>query len=42
MLPAQSEQERKRAVYEFEKIYEQIDREVNARILQVLLNILKR
>ena len=32
---------RKKADEEFAKIYEQIDREVNARIIQVLLNILK-
>ena len=40
-MPTQSEQQRRKAVDEFAKIHEQIDREVNARILQVLLNILK-
>ena len=40
-MSTQSEQQRRKAVDEFAKIHEQIDREVNARILQVLLSILK-
>ena len=41
LAQTEQQQQKKKALDEFAKIYEQIDREVNTRIVQVLMKILK-